>query len=295
MGEPTVSLSRLLQGDSAAVTGQTEVGLSQYVEEIFASGFPGIRGLPQRARDVQIDSYLRRVVERDLQESGVAVRRPTVLLSWLAAYAAATSTDAAYSTILDAATAGEPDRPARQTVDGYRDHLTRIFLLDPLPAWLPTFAPLKRLTRTPKHHLVDPALAARLVGVGREGLLGGAQRKPIVAPATTTATWLGALFESLATQSVRVYAQAVDATTGHLRTKNTDREVDLIVEGPDRRVVAIEVKLAATVSDADVRHLHWLHDQLGERLADRVVITTGSDAYRRRDGVAVVPLALLGP
>ena len=55
---------------------------------------------------------------RDRQESGVAVRRPTVLLSWLAAYAAATSTDAAYSIILDAATAGEPDEPARQTVDG---------------------------------------------------------------------------------------------------------------------------------------------------------------------------------
>jgi len=295
VGEPTVSLSRLLQGDSAAVTGQTEVGLSQYVEEILASGFPGIRDLPQRARDVQINSYLRRVVERDLQESGVAVRRPTVLLSWLAAYAAATSTDAAYSTILDAATAGEPDRPARQTVDGYRDHLTRIFLLDPLPAWLPTFAPLKRLTRTPKHHLVDPALSARLVGVGREGLLGGG-------PAEADR---GSCHDDgdLARRTLRVAGHTERPRVRpssrrddrHLRTKNTDREVNLIVEGPDRRVVAIEVKLAATVSDADVRHLHWLHDQLGERLADRVVITTGSDAYRRRDGVAVVPLALLGP
>ncbi|HMR13885.1 MAG TPA: AAA family ATPase, partial [Arachnia sp.] len=47
--------------------------------------------------------------------------------------------------------------------------------------------------------------------------------------------------------------------------------------------------------DHDVRHLNWLHDQIGDRLADRVVLTTGEYAYRRSDGVAVVPLALLGP
>lgn len=112
---------------------------------------------------------------------------------------------------------------------------------------------------------------------------------------TATATWLGALYESLVAQSVRVYATATSARVGHLRTKDTDREIDLIVEGEDRRVVAIEVKLSESVSDKDVRHLNWLHDQIGDRLADRVLVTTGEHAYRRPDGVAVVPLALLGP
>ena len=136
----------------------------------------------------------------------------------------------------------------------------------------------------------DPALAARLVGVGKDGLLRGMGR-----PASATGTWLGALFESLVTQSVRVYAAANRATVGHLRTKNAQREIDLIVEGPDRSVVAIEVKLAATVGDLDVRHLNWLHGELGDRLVGRMVVTTGRYAYRRPDGVAVVPLALLGP
>jgi predicted AAA+ superfamily ATPase len=125
--------------------------------------------------------------------------------------------------------------------------------------------------------------------VGRDGLLRGDRA------ASATGTWLGALFESLATQSIRVYADALDATTAHLRTKDGAREIDLIVEGPDRRVVAIEVKLAPTVSDHDVRHLNWLQTRLGEQLADRIVITTGPVAYRRADGVAVIPLALLGP
>jgi hypothetical protein len=112
---------------------------------------------------------------------------------------------------------------------------------------------------------------------------------------STAGSWLGALFESLVTQSVRVYAEATNAQIGHLRTKNTEHEVDLIVEGDDRQVVAIEVKLAATVDDKDVRHLNWLHSAVGDRLADRIVITTGEIAYRRKDGVAVIPLALLGP
>ncbi len=103
------------------------------------------------------------------------------------------------------------------------------------------------------------------------------------------------MFESLVAQSVRVYASAAWARVGHLRTKETDREIDLIVEGENRQVVAIEIKLSQTVDDKDVRHLNWLHDQIGDRLADRVVITTGEHAFRRPDGVAVVPLALLGP
>lgn len=291
IAEPTVSLAELLSGQHPTIGGHSTVDLSAYTDEILGSGFPGIKDLPPRARQFQLDSYLSRIVEKELPENGVTVRRPETLRSWLAAYGAATATDAAYSTILDAATAGEVDKPARATVEGYREHLTRIFVLDPVPAWMPTFNPLKRLTRSPKHHLVDPALAARLAGVGKADLLSGHGSR-VGAPA---GTWLGALFESLATQSVRVYADAAFARIGHLRTHDTNREIDLIVEGDDRRVVALEVKLSESIHDKDVRHLNWLHGQLGDRLADRVVLTTGAYAYRRPDGVAVVPLALLGP
>lgn len=291
LADPTVSLRELLTGSRPKIGGRSRMDLGAYTDEILGSGFPGIRDLPLRARQVQLNSYLARIVAKELPENGVSVRRPGALRAWLTAYAAATSTDAAYSNILDAATAGESNKPARPTVDAYREHLTRIFVLDPIPAWISVCNPLKRLTHSPRHHLVDPALAARLVGVGRAALLEGKGERV----AASTGTWLGALFESLAAQSVRIYAEAAFARVGHLRTMATDHEVDLIVEGDDRRVVAIEVKLSETVSDKDVRHLNWLHTQLGDRLADRVLITTGDYAYRRPDGVAVVPLALLGP
>lgn len=291
VSHPTVSLRALLNGESHEIGGTSAIDVPTYAEEILRSGFPGIRDLPERARHLQLDSYIARIVERELPENGVSVRRPGALRAWLSAYAAATATNAAYSTILDAATPGEGDKPARQTAAAYREHLQRIFVLDPLEAWIPTFAPLKRLTYTPKHHLVDPAIAARLVGIDKAGLLRGEGNRT----SAVTGTWLGALFESLVTQSVRVYASAVAASVGHLRTKNGDHEIDVIVEGENRSCIAIDAKLSNAVNDHDVKHLNWLHQQIGNRLVDRIVVYTGRFAYRRPDGVAAVPLALLGP
>ncbi len=57
----------------------------------------------------------------------------------------------------------------------------------------------------------------------------------------------------------------------------------------------MEVKLGGAPRDADTKHLRWLADQIGDDLLDAMIVTTGRDAYRRPDGIAVVPAALLGP
>jgi uncharacterized protein len=292
LDRPTVSLRELLNGDNPAIEGIATMEVADYTEEILASGFPSIRGLAGRSRTLQLDSYLSRIVDTDMDEAGVNVRRPAVLKAWLAAYAAATATSAAYSTILDAATPGDTDKPAKATTISYREALTRLWLLDPTPGWIPEGNLLTRLAQAPKHHLADPALAARLLGATASGLLRNTVRVSVMPGGGVL---LGALFESLVTLSVRVYAQPLDATVHHLRTQNGDHEIDLIVEGSDRRVVALEVKLAADVTNKDVRHLVWLRERLGERLADAAVITTGHHAYRRPDGIAVIPASLLGP
>lgn len=288
---PTVSLGELLRGNRPAVAGTSELRLEGYVEEIVASGFPGIRSISGRARRLQLTSYLARVVERDFPELGHHVRRPESLRSWLAAYAAATATTTSYNGLLEAATAGLIDKPAKTTTIAYRDTLTRLWLLDPVPGWVPGHGHLGRLGQSPKHHLVDPALAASLLGTDADRLLSGTPTGP---PVPRDGTLLGALFESLVTLSVRVYAQQNEARVSHLRLRDGRHEVDLIVERADGAVVAMEVKLAGSVDDADARHLMWLKTKLGDRLLDSVIITTGSHAYRRPDGVAVVPAVLLG-
>ncbi|MGA2454803.1 MAG: AAA family ATPase [Solirubrobacteraceae bacterium] len=288
---PTVSLRALLDGKRPPVDGQTSVDLEDYVKEILASGFPGLRGLPERLARAQLDGYIDRIIDRDFDELGRKVRRPATLRSWMQAYAAATSTTTSYEKIRDAATSGHGDKPSRATTQPYRDILERLWILDPVPAWLPTRSRLARLSAPPKHHLADPALAARLLGADATTLL---HPSGTAAPITREGTLLGALFESLVTLCVRVYAQAAEARTSHLRTWSGDREIDLIVER-GHKVLAVEAKLGHTPDERDVRHLNWLRDELGAELADAIIITTGTTAYRRADGIAVIPAVLLGP
>lgn len=280
---PTVSLTALLAGSSTPVAGTTTFQLTDYAQAIVGSGFPGIMLSPERARRALLEAYLQRVIDRDLPEQGYAVRRPETLRRWLAAYAAASSSTTSYSKVMDAATGGDGAQPAKTTTIAYRDHLSQLWLLDPLPGWVPTSSSLRRVQQAPKHQLADPALAASLLGISAGSLLGPAG-----------AHMAGPLFESLTTLGVRVMAQAARARVGHLRTSAGEREVDLIVEGDEGQVLGIEVKLAGAVGERDVRHLKWLREQLPGRVVDLMVVTTGTTAYRRGDGIAVVPLALLG-
>jgi predicted AAA+ superfamily ATPase len=290
--QPTVSLKHLLTGERATVAGETAHGIAEYTREILASGFPGLRRLADRPLRAALDGYLARIVDRDFPELGHTVRNPAALRRWMTAYAAATSTTATWETIRDAATGGEQAKPARTTVSPYRDILERLFILDPVPAWKPTRNHIAELGLPPKHQLADPALAARLLGATERTLLQGEAPGPAI---PRDGTLLGALFESLVTLSVRVYAQASEAAVGHLRLHRGDHEIDLIVERDDGRAVAIEVKLNPTPPAASVKHLKWLAAEIGDELLDSVVITAGSRAYRRPDGIAVVPAALLGP
>lgn len=291
MERPKVATADLLQGGREPLEGTTEVKLEDYTAEILTGGFPGMRNSSLRAQRAALDGYLQRVVDVDVAELGVDVRHPGAMRRWLRSYAACTASVASYEKIRDGATPGEDDKPVRATTAAYREALERIWILDPLEAWAPTNNRLKRLTLGPKHHLADPALAARLVGVEAGSLLRG--EGPTAA--TRDGTFLGALFESLATLCVRVAAQANEARVQHFRSWAGEHEVDLIVERGDGRFLGIEVKMAATIDDADVKHLLWLRHEMGDEMLDAVVLTTGSHAYRRSDGVAVVPLALLGP
>lgn len=290
--QPAVSLRALLSGRRPEVAGATAVGLETYAREIVDSGFPGLRGQSGRALRAQLDGYLLRIVDRDFRELGHTLRNPSSLRRWMRAYAAASSTTTSFERIRDAATSGQGDKPSKQTTMPYRDVLERLWILDPVEAWLPTRNRIARLSSPPKHQLADPALAARLLGVDADALLEG---RPAGAPLQRDGVLLGALFESLVTLSLRACAQVAEATVKHLRTAGGAHEVDLMVERADGRVVAFEVKLARTVGDDDTRHLRWLAGQIGDELLDAVIVTTGAEAYRRPDGIAVVPAALLGP
>ncbi|TQL03210.1 ATP-binding protein [Cellulomonas sp. SLBN-39] len=289
---PSVSLAGLLAG-RARIEGATSRVLEHYVDALIGGGFPGMQHVSPRPRRALLEGYVDRIVDRDFPEAGREVRNPAGLRRWMRALAAASGTSASYETIRDAASAGHTDPPSRATTQPYRDTLERIWVYDPVPAWdAPSGAGLSRLVSSPKHFLADPALAAVLLDMDAEALIRGDDGQVAV---QRDGTLLGGLFESLVALSLRVFAQAADARVSHLRTRGGEHEVDFLVEGRGRRLVAVEVKLASAPTARDVRHLLWLKDQLGDALTDMLLVTTGREAYRRPDGIAVVPLALLGP
>ncbi len=250
---PAVSLTDLLSGQAGKIAGESAYRLEDYTEQIVGGGFPGVQSLSSAARAVQLDGYIRRIVERDFPEAGKDVRNPAGLLRWMRAFAAATSSTATFETIREAAATGHANPPPRSSTIPYRDALERIWISDPVPPWHPVGVRIDRLAEGPKHHLADPALATALLGASVPDLLAG---RPVGPAIPRDGHLLGALFESLVALSVRVFAQA---------------------------------------ASAEVHHLHWLKAQMGDQLTDMVLVNTGRHAYRRPDGIAVIPLALLGP
>lgn len=289
---PTVQLADLLAGTRPDVNGTCPLRLADYTQLLLRSGFPALQQMRIPALHTQLDGYLDRIIEAEVEEMGLRVKRPAVLRSWLRAYAAATGTTASWERIRSAASSGLTRTPARSTTEPYVDVLTRLHVLDELDAWIPSNNHLLRVGQASKHYLADPALAARLLGLQAEALLRGEAGQPAIA---RDGTFLGALFEALAVMSIRVFAESQGARVSHLRMKDGGHEIDIIVEVGNGAVLAIEVKLSQTVDDHDVKHLRWLQAKLGADLLDSAVITTGTQAYRRRDGIAVVPLGLLGP
>lgn len=281
---PTVSLAGLLSGDEGMpVAGETDFAAADYAEEIAASGFPGIRGYQARYRQAQIDSYLERIIDRDLPDAGFASRDRDTLRRWMTAYASGVSTTLSQTKLIKAVYAASEKVPATSTIANYQRHLERIWIVDPLPAWLPAFNPLRELGTSPKHQLADPGLAVALLNLNAGSLL----REQNI-------TYFGQLFESLTALTLRSLLDPYEYKLKHMRTHRGEHEVDLIVERRDGAVLAVEVKTSATPIPADQKHLDWLKATWKGELLGRVIINTGRHAYRQPDGTAVVPLALLG-
>jgi len=288
--EPKISLSSLLDNSVDEVSGASMLNLTDYIREITASGFPGLRHLSENLREVQLDSYLTNIADKEFPENDIIVRKPDILTKWLIAYAAATATTTSYEKILVASTAGEAQKPSKSTTLSYRDALDSLFITDRVDAWLPTMNTFSSLGKSPKHFLADPALTARLLHISTKQLITGAATAMLQPEKGTT---LGRLFEALIALSLQSYAQANSAQLRHFRSSKGDREVDFIIE-KGFSVVAVEAKTSASITSEDVKHLNWLAKTYPDYSITRIVLNTGKFAYTRKDGVHVIPAALLG-
>ncbi|MCY3560528.1 MAG: ATP-binding protein [bacterium] len=238
-----------------------------YVERITRGGFPMALARSGAARDRWFDDYLALCLERDLIDPG-RTRRPAELGPLMSRLAMRTAQ------VLNVSAAGADVGLPASTATALVDLLEAAFLVRRLPAWGKT---LRAATASrPKVHVVDSALAARLLRLPPERL---------AAPEPTVLAQLGHLLESFVVGEILKQASWMEYPphVGNWRTHD-GAEVDVIIEdGRDGSVVGVEVKAGSRVHPRDRRGLRRLRDLLGERFRGGVVFHTGAHCIRYND------------
>lgn len=237
-------------------------------------------GLPEAA--LQPDEHLRRrwlagYVDEVVARDGALVdgsRDPVRLRRYLQAWAANTAGVVEHKTLFEVAGIN------RATAINYDRLLSTLLVVEALPAW--SSNRLSRLTNRPKRHLIDPALVSPLLGVDAAAIL----REPSL---------MGRVLDSFVVAQLRPEIAAAHSAPRlyHLRDRDGRHEVDLVVELSDGRIIAIEVKAAATVGRHDARHLNWLKGTLGDRMICGLVLHTGPHTFLLDPNIVAAPIAVL--
>jgi uncharacterized protein len=252
--------------------------LRGYVDLCLESGLPtAALLLSGRSRRMWLASYLQDLLTHDVVELDEPTTRPRDtdrLRRYFEAYALNSAGVTEHKTIFDAAGI------TRVTATAYEDLLTRLLVVDQLPAW--SSNRLKRLVRTPKRYVIDAALIAAALRLDAQAMV-------------TDGDLLGRMLDTFVVAQLR--SETVIATSEprlyHLRTEAGRHEVDVIVELGGGRVLGIEIKAAAAPSDADARHLRWLRKELGDRMIAGAILHTGPRVYALSEGIIAAPIATL--
>lgn len=285
LSNSSVSLGGLLAGERIPA-GASEAKFQDVVEAICVGGWPWLPGQSPRFAQRRLREYLEEVRRLKIEGEPGRGRNPVLVERLIISLARNTATTAPNSRLAHDADNESPLN--HQTVRAYLDALTRLFILEDLPAWPTHLRSRARLTKSAKRHLVDPSLAAAALRAGPDSLVADLET-------------CGLLFESLAVRDLRIYADANECDVYHCRLDN-GVEADAVVR---RRYtgewIAVEVKLAHSpeVIDAAARSLLRLADAVATSrsgpMAGLMVITPTGYAYSRPDGVTVAPLTSLGP
>jgi len=285
-----IRISDIFSNDTSEII-RTNLNLQDYIDEIFKSGFPGIRNLSERATKIQLHSYIDNIINHEFEENGFKVLKPQSLKAWLKAYAAASSTTTNKTKILEAAMKDNVETITRQTANSYQEALSILYIVDELPNFLQVGKLFPALSKSSKHYLMDPALVVSLLDVDKEDI---AKKEVASFIGKYNETFLGQLFENFIYQSLVCYADYNEAELFSFRTGDGTHEIDFIMKKKNH-LILFEVKTSASIDDKDVRHLNWFENLAqNEYQITKVAISSGSASYTRNDGVIVIPAGLLG-
>jgi len=273
-GRPGTFTDRALSGRPWG-HGASALAKPDYIQRACVGGFPEVLTRAGRRMHDWFDSYVRTVTEREVRSVSDVIRLSD--LPRLMRFAAAR-----HGSVLNVADLARDSAIPERTLHRYLDVLEAVFLIQRVRAWTPNLT--SREARQPKIYVLDSGLAAHLRGMTAGRLMrpetsGGADG-PILEGFV-----LGELTRQLSWSEER-------ADIFHFRDRD-GREVDLVLEAYDGRVVGIEVKSATTVRKEDFRGLTLLRDRIGASFVCGVVLHTGPVALSFGDRLTALPMSAL--
>lgn len=279
-----VSLTALFDGDhdAASLSDLTVDGIAQ---AICRGGWPEAVRDPDDTEAIQYArNYVDALVDSDLSRVDSVNRSSLRMRALLRAYARNISTQAAGST-LRADMQEDEQTLSVNALRPYLDLLSRSFVIEDLPAWSPSLRSRTAIRTSPTRHFTDPSIAAAVLRLTPQRLL--------LDPKT-----FGLLFESLCVRDLRIYSGALGGGVFHYRDQS-GLEADAVISLDDGRWALVEVKLGSAQIDEAAANLRKLADRVDSRTLGEasflMVLTGTATAYRRDDGVLVVPLGCLSP
>ncbi len=258
--------------DAPPAFGHSDLSRNDYLERIAAGRFPAVVDLAGRNRSRWYSAYIEQLIDRDAQQVSERTTQAAKLRAVFTSCVARTGQE-----LNRKATARDADVDFR-TAEYYISLLEDLSVIIQLPVW--HSKRLKRLTQTPKVHVVDPGMACHMLNadaatLGRDAAL------------------VGQLFETFVAAELATHIETArqQASLFHFRDRD-GHEVDIVIEHRGR-VVGLEVKSATAVDRSDAKGLMWLRDKLGNDFHYGAVLYSGKIPFQIDDDIWALPLSSL--
>lgn len=280
-----ISLMDIFDEKNPSLVAKSSKSLDEMVYLACRGGFPGTLYAEDEESALEMaKDYHRQIYLSDMHHVDDKRRSEATMRKLLRSYARNVSTLAKKATF--AADCGV----SSDTIDDYLDVLSRLYLIDELSGFTPNIRSAKSMRSGPKREFADPSLVAAALGVSPKYLL-------------RDMNTFGFIFECMAIRDLRAYLSPFGGELFHYRD-DTGLEVDVIAFLEDGRYGLIEVKVGSSFIDVGAQNLNRLEKDIlsaierkeaGMLVAPsfKMVLTADRYAYRRADGVYVIPLACL--
>lgn len=277
----TVSLHDLFAG-SVLENQISHMDAKRAIRLICKGGWPASFWISEDAAMLIAGEYLSSVAEEDIERAGGSAKKPALVRRILRSLARSSATPVKLSKVT-ADVSANGGAVSDQTVRTYYEAMQAIFVVEEQEAWSPSLRSRVRVRATPKRHLADPSLAAAALGATPQ----------ILEEDIKTA---GFLFETLCFRDLSAYTDSLGGKVYHYQDE-TGLETDAIIQLPDNRWAAIEVKLGTFEFDKAAENLIKLKGKIAEDYPAPIFLAiltaSGGLAYTRDDGVLVIPIDCL--